>query len=123
MRSSCACVSSRVVKHDTMTDTPPLVQASVLGGRIVALCDELAQFSEEPGRLTCTYFSPAHRAAAAQIASWMRAAGLDTRIDTVGNVIGRLSCADRNAKTLIIGSHYDTVRDAGKYDGRLGIVT
>ena len=97
--------------------------AAVLGGRIVELCDELAQFSEEAGRLTCTYLTPAHRAAASQLASWMKAAGLDTSIDAVGNVIGRLPCADPNAKTLIVGSHYDTVRDAGKYDGRLGIVT
>ena len=97
--------------------------AAVLGGRIIELCDELAQFSEEPGRLTCTYLTPAHRAAASQLASWMQAAGLDTSIDTVGNVIGRYRSADPNAKTLIVGSHYDTVRDAGKYDGRLGIVT
>ena len=97
--------------------------AAVLGGRIIELCDELAQFSEEPGRLTCTYLTPAHRAVASQLASWMQAAGLETRIDTVGNVIGRFPCADPNAKTLIVGSHYDTVRDAGKYDGRLGIVT
>jgi allantoate deiminase/N-carbamoyl-L-amino-acid hydrolase len=97
--------------------------AAAFGKRIVALCDELAQFSEEPGRLTCTYFLPAHRAAAALLQSWMRAAGLETRIDTVGNVIGRYRSADAGAKTLIVGSHYDTVRDAGKYDGRFGIVT
>ncbi len=95
----------------------------MLGGRIIELCDELAQFSEEPGRLTCTYLTPAHRAVASQLASWMQAAGLDTSIDAVGNVIGRYRSADPNAKTLIVGSHYDTVRDAGKYDGRLGIVT
>ena len=53
----------------------------------------------------------------------MQAAGLDASIDAVGNVIGRYRSADPNAKTLIVGSHYDTVRDAGKYDGRLGIVT
>ena len=108
------------------TETQPQhasLAAAVLGRRIVELCDELAQFSEEPGRLTCTYLTPAHRATASQLASWMKAAGLDTRIDTVGNVIGRFPSADPNAKTLIVGSHYDTVRDAGKYDGRLGIVT
>lgn len=97
--------------------------AAAFGRRIVALCDELAQFSEEPGRLTCTYFSPAHRAVAAQLQSWMQAAGLEARIDAVGNVIGRYRSADPNAKRLIVGSHYDTVRDAGRYDGRLGIVT
>src|SRR5215218_3621673 len=97
--------------------------AAVLGRRIVELCDELAQISEEPGRLTCTYLTPAHRAVAAQLQSWMQAAGLDTSIDTVGNVTGRYRSADPAAKTLIVGSHYDTVRDAGRYDGRLGIVT
>jgi beta-ureidopropionase / N-carbamoyl-L-amino-acid hydrolase len=99
------------------------MSAAAFGKRIVALCDELAQFSEEPGRLTCTYFSPPHRAVAAQLQSWMQAVGLEARIDTVGNVIGRYPSADPNAKRLIVGSHYDTVRDAGRYDGRLGIVT
>ena len=92
-------------------------------GRIVELCDELAQFSEEPGRLTCTYLTPAHRAVASQLAVMDAGRGLDTSIDTVGNVIGRYRSADPAAKTLIVGSHYDTVRNAGKYDGRLGIVT
>jgi N-carbamoyl-L-amino-acid hydrolase len=96
---------------------------AVLGQRIVALCDELAQFSEEQGRLTCTYLSPAHRSVASQLRSWMEVAGLDASIDTVGNVVGRYRSADPAAKTLIVGSHYDTVRDAGRYDGRLGIVT
>jgi beta-ureidopropionase / N-carbamoyl-L-amino-acid hydrolase len=103
--------------------TQSKVSDAAFGGRIVALCDELAQFSEEPGRLTCTYFSPAHRAAARQLQSWMQAAGLETRIDIVGNVIGRYRSASPNAKRLIVGSHYDTVRDAGRYDGRLGIMT
>jgi beta-ureidopropionase / N-carbamoyl-L-amino-acid hydrolase len=103
--------------------TQSKVSDAAFGGRIVALCDELAQFSEEPGRLTCTYFSPAHRAAASQLQSWMQAAGLETRIDIVGNVIGRYRSASPNAKRLIVGSHYDTVRDAGRYDGRLGIMT
>lgn len=97
--------------------------AILLGRRIVELCDELAQFSEEPGRLTCTYLTPTHRAAAAQLKAWMQAAGLEAGIDTVGNVIGRYRSTDANAKTMIVGSHYDTVRNAGRYDGRLGITT
>jgi N-carbamoyl-L-amino-acid hydrolase len=97
--------------------------AAALGKHIVARCDELARFSEEPGGLTCTYFSEAHRAVAAQLQSWMQAAGLETEIDVVGNVSGRYRSADPRAKTLIVGSHYDTVRNAGRYDGRLGIVT
>ena len=87
------------------------------------MCDELAQISEEPDRLTCTYLTPAHRKVALRLQSWMQEAGLDAGIDTVGNVIGRYHSAVPAAKALIVGSHYDTVRDAGKYDGRLGIVT
>ncbi len=97
--------------------------AAALGSRIVEFCDELAQISEEPGRLTCTYLTPAHRQVASQLQSWMQAVGLDASIDAVGNVVGRYRSADPAAKTLIVGSHYDTVRDAGRYDGRLGIVT
>src|SRR5262245_61909193 len=112
-----------MLRASSMRPTDSNMSDAAFGGRIVALCDELAQFSEEPGRLTCTYLSPAHRAVAAQLQSWMQAAGLDTRIDIVGNVIGRCRSADPNAKRLIVGSHYDTVCDAGQYDGRLGIVT
>ncbi len=55
--------------------------------------DKLAAFSETPDGLTCTFFTPAHRAAAAELQKWMKEAGLDTRIDGVGNVIGRLRVA------------------------------
>jgi N-carbamoyl-L-amino-acid hydrolase len=76
----------------------------------------------ELGQLTVTYLTDAHRAAAAQIAADMRACGFDTvEIDAVGNVVGRYEAAAPNAKTLLTGSHYDTVRNGGKYDGRLGI--
>src|SRR5262249_35108276 len=96
---------------------------SALGARVLALADKLAAFSETSDGLTCTFFSPAHRAAAAELKKWMKEAGLAARIDGVGNVIGRLASRRPGAKTLIIGSHYDTVRNAGKYDGRLGILT
>jgi len=84
---------------------------------------ELAQWSELPEGLMCTYFSPAHKAVAAQLRDWMRAAGLQAQIDPVGNVIGRYASAAPAAKTLLIGSHYDTVANAGQFDGRLGILT
>jgi hydantoinase/carbamoylase family amidase len=67
--------------------------------------------------------TPAHHAAATQLMEWMRAAGLPAHIDAAANVVGRYDCGDAGAKTLIIGSHYDTVRNGGKYDGRLGILT
>ena len=109
-----------------MTDRPVASSAasrSPLGERVITLADKLAAFSETPDGLTCTFFTPAHRAAAVELQQWMREIGLDTRIDGVGNVIGRLASRRPGAKTFIIASHYDTVRNAGKYDGRLGILT
>src|SRR5262249_22750422 len=103
------------------TSRPPTDGA--FGSRIVALADRLAELSESRDGLTCTYFSPAHRAVAANLREWMQAAGMTAEIDAVGNVVGRYAAADPDAKTLIVGSHYDTVLDAGKFDGRLGILT
>lgn len=76
----------------------------------------------EKGQLTVTYLTDAHRACAQQIAQDMRDAGFDSvTIDAVGNVVGRYEGSTPGAKTLLTGSHYDTVRNGGKYDGRLGI--
>lgn len=76
----------------------------------------------EKGQLTVTYLTDAHRACAANISGWMRDCGFDSvHIDAVGNVVGRYEGAKPDAKTLLTGSHYDTVRNGGKYDGRLGI--
>ncbi|BAT59142.1 N-carbamoyl-L-amino acid hydrolase [Variibacter gotjawalensis] len=95
----------------------------VFGERILALADEIARHSEAGDNLTCTYLTPAHHAAASLLLHWMRQAGLKAEIDATANVVGRLPSVMPGAKTLIIGSHYDTVRNAGKYDGRLGILT
>ena len=76
----------------------------------------------ELGQLTVTYLTDAHRACAAQIAAGMRSCGFDTvHIDAVGNVVGRYNARTDGAPSLLTGSHYDTVRNGGKYDGRLGI--
>lgn len=76
----------------------------------------------EQGQLTVTYLTDAHRAAARQIAQTMQEVGFDSvHIDAVGNVVGRYEGVTPDAKTLLTGSHYDTVRNGGKYDGRLGI--
>jgi allantoate deiminase/N-carbamoyl-L-amino-acid hydrolase len=92
------------------------------GERIMALADRLARWSESPDGLTCTYLTPAHRSVAAELLELMRAAGLDAQIDAVGNVVGRYPSRDPGARTLVVASHYDTVRNAGKYDGRLGVL-
>lgn len=77
----------------------------------------------EQGQLTVTYLTDAHRACARTLSGWMRACGFDeVHIDAVGNVVGRYHASDPHARALLTGSHYDTVRNGGKYDGRLGIL-
>lgn len=93
-----------------------------IGATVMEWAEDIAAWSEDEGALTCTYMSDAHRRTANQIADWMRAAGMHAHIDPVGNVVGRYLSTDPRAKTLITGSHYDTVRNGGKYDGREGIL-
>jgi allantoate deiminase len=87
---------------------------------ILARCDELAAISEEDGRLTRRFATPELWEAGEAVRRWMEAAGMTVRRDAVGNVIGRL--AGSGGRTLLIGSHIDTVRDAGRYDGILGVL-
>lgn len=108
----------------------------VLGNDVWDWAERLAVHSDpgyaERGELTVTYLTDAHRACAQQLAHWMRAdCGFDeVEIDAVGNVVGIYHGTyhgihhdiDRQAKRLLTGSHYDTVRNGGKYDGRLGIL-
>ena len=99
----------------------------VLGNLVWDWAEKLAAHSDpgyaERGELTVTYLTDAHRACAQRLAHWMRAdCGFDeVEIDAVGNVVGVYHGHDRGAKRLLTGSHYDTVRNGGKYDGRLGI--
>lgn len=86
-------------------------------------CDELGAISEESTRLTRTFASPAMRRANKLVGTWMRAAEMHVREDAAFNLIGRWSSTQRGAKTFLLGSHLDTVRDAGKYDGPLGVLT
>jgi N-carbamoyl-L-amino-acid hydrolase len=103
-------------------------QAPLLGDLVWDWAERLAAHSDpgyaERGELTVTYLTDAHRAVAQRLAHWMRAdCGFDeVEIDAVGNVVGIYHGIDRGAKRLLTGSHYDTVRNAGKYDGRLGIL-
>jgi N-carbamoyl-L-amino-acid hydrolase len=78
--------------------------------------------STDADNLTVTYLTPAHRACAQEIATHMRECGCDeVHIDAVGNVVGLYNGQSSNAPRIMTGSHYDTVRNGGKYDGRLGI--
>jgi N-carbamoyl-L-amino-acid hydrolase len=103
-------------------------QHPTLGNLVWDWHEQLAVHSEpgyaERGELCVTYLTDAHRATAAQLAQWMRAdCGFDdVTIDAVGNVVGIYHGADPSAQRLLTGSHYDTVRNGGKYDGRLGIL-
>jgi N-carbamoyl-L-amino-acid hydrolase len=95
--------------------------------------ETLSQHTDTAGQLSVTYLTPAHRACAQDIQRWMQACGFDSvHIDAVGNVVGRyendsytpretLGYSSKSSKTLLTGSHFDTVRNGGKYDGRLGI--
>jgi allantoate deiminase len=92
------------------------------GARVMALVEELARFTDEPGRITRLYLSKAHRGAAEATLRMMQEAGLAAVIDAAGSVVGRLEGADPAAPALLIGSHIDSVVDAGRYDGNLGVV-
>jgi allantoate deiminase len=87
---------------------------------VLERCDRLAEVSEEPDRLVRRYATPAMRAANDLVAGWMEAAGLEPSEDAVGNLIGRREGA--GGRTLVLGSHLDTVLDAGRYDGPLGVM-
>ncbi len=104
---------------------------------LVSMLDELGHISDEPGRLTRTFLSPGMARANRLVGDCMAAAGLAVREDTVGNLIGRLEAAEVGRtgpvrrggashsalpKTLLLGSHLDTVRDAGRFDGPLGVL-
>jgi allantoate deiminase len=90
--------------------------------QLVRMLDELGLVTDEPGRLTRTFLSPAMERANLLVGGWMRDAGLTVREDETGNLIGRLETSAPGAKTLLLGSHLDTVRNAGRFDGALGVV-
>ena len=97
-----------------------------LGNEVWDWQERLSQHTDpgyaELNQLTVTYLTDAHRACAQRISHWMRDCGFDeVEIDAVGNVVGRYKPAQDGGKYLLTGSHYDTVRNGGKYDGRLGI--
>lgn len=91
---------------------------------IMQRCDTLGAISEEPDRRTRRYGTPAMRQVNVLVADWMRAAGMSVRQDAIGNLIGRYEAVDAgtDTKSLLLGSHLDTVRDAGRYDGPLGML-
>ena len=95
-------------------------EIDALGARAEAMVNTLGAISAEPDRLVRLFLTPEHRRAADKVSEWMRAAGLTVSEDALGTVRGRLE--GQGAKRLLIGSHIDTVIDAGKYDGPFGVI-
>ena len=97
--------------------------AAVAASRIMARCDELAAITETPGEVARVHLTPEHLRANALVGKWMAAAGMKVWQDSIGNICGRYEGQRTDAQALLLGSHLDTVRNAGRYDGILGVVT
>ncbi len=105
-----------------MISTTHLDPDPLAGNQLFKRLDELATISEHPDHLTRTYLTVKHREAATLIERWMQLAGMTTRMDAVGNVIGRYEGTEPGSAAFMLGSHYDTVQNAGRYDGMYGVV-
>jgi allantoate deiminase len=93
------------------------------GWEIASRIDQLAAFSDAPEGLSRLYLGAAHRQAADVLVGWMQAAGMQARLDAIGNVVGRYEGETPDAPALLLGSHIDTVHHAGRFDGPLGVIT
>lgn len=102
--------------------TQSLPSAAVLGARAFAALEGLNRFTDEPGKLTRLYLSNAHRQAAEWTLGAMEVAGLSAHIDAAGSVQGRREGPVPGGPCVMIGSHIDTVKDGGRFDGNLGVV-
>lgn len=106
-----------------MSAPPAILRAGrVAGDALVARIEALAKFSSDPNVLTRLTLTQAHRNAADMVMSWMAQAGMQVHFDALGTVVGRREASAPGAKTLLLGSHIDTVRNAGKYDGNFGVI-
>src|SRR5947209_15930596 len=100
-----------------------VAEGAQLGKEIVGRINELGAISETPEHLARVFLTPEHRAAADLLLGWMRQAGMSAHLDAIGNVCGRYEGERTGLRCLMLGSHYDTVRDAGKWDGPLVLIT
>ena len=96
-------------------------QTQAIAARVLARCDQLAAFTEVPGTIIRPFLGPAMRGVVETVAGWMRDAGMTTRIDAAGNLVGRFP-GRVDGPALLIGSPLDTGPDAGRYDGVLGVL-
>lgn len=100
---------------------PPDPELSQLAQEALERCQALGRLSEEEGRLTRTFLSPPMREVHRLLTAWMQELGMRVRVDAVGNLLGHYPGQTPDAPLLLMGSHVDTVRDAGRYDGLLGV--
>lgn len=98
------------------------MEAALRGEALMERAEELAAITAGPG-LTRLYLTDEHTRANALVGRWMREAGMSVRVDGVGNIVGRYAGSETGAPALMLGSHLDTVRDAGRYDGMLGVLS
>ncbi len=117
---------SVVVKQTPIADaTAAITEGRIdeLAAEVLARCDALARCSEDPQRIHRTFCSPAMGYAQRLVSEWMQSAGMTTRVDAAANLIGRLERVGPHAsRRVLVGSHLDTVIDAGRYDGILGVM-
>ena len=109
-----------------MSETKAAIGATArsrLGDEIVSRINQLGAISETGAHLARIFLSPEHRIAADLLMSWMKDAGMAAHLDAIGNVCGRYEGERPGLPCLMLGSHYDTVRDAGKWDGPLGVIS
>jgi allantoate deiminase len=97
-------------------------RGTAAAARVLARADELAALSRMPGGIDRRYLTPEHRAANAMTAGWLEDAGLEAWQDAAGNQCGRVPGAPDDAPVVLLGSHLDSVPDAGRYDGILGVL-
>jgi allantoate deiminase len=99
------------------------MNAPLAAVRIMQRLEALAALTADPPRLTRVFLSEEHRRANELVAGWMVEAGMRARVDAMANITGRVEGRSGGLPALLLGSHLDTVRDAGRYDGMLGVVT
>ncbi|CAN5523765.1 allantoate amidohydrolase [soil metagenome] len=92
------------------------------GETIISRCREIAAWTDVPGEITRTFLSPSTQGVHALLRSWMEDSGMTVKVDAIGNLRGLYAGSAENAPRLIVGSHLDTIPNAGAFDGILGVV-
>jgi allantoate deiminase len=104
-------------------DREPVLTMMRFGPELLRQADVLGHFSEDAPQVTRTYLSAEHREAGEYLIGLMQRAGMNAGFDALGNVVGRYEAADPDAPVVMTGSHQDSVRNAGKYDGLFGVLS